>query len=1079
MTGPARDDRATALKDFQRATAEHAFRRLFLDQDSSRRFLVADETGLGKTHVAKEVIARTLDHLQDVEHVGRIDIVYVCSNADIAAQNIRKLNVGGSTSPSFATRLSLLVMQPDVLKPTVDGDRKPATFVAFTPATSFQFGWQMGTATERAVLYLLLRDHLELRGARRTAAERIFQGGVGSRMRFVDAYVAAVRRTSFETSIRRAFLQAFDRRGERASLVSLIDEVTGRRALTASQREAARKIVGNLRRMLARAAVHALEPDLIILDEFQRFRNLLHVETGGEAAELANTFFEQSDAHVLLLSATPYKPFTYAEEAVEGTDHYADFLNTLEFLAASEQPVDSVQSDLDALRQAALTGTPVTEIRDRVQGALRRWIARTERPETSRNTTTLDTTASGSVSAEDFAGYVALRRVADEVRAPLSVEYWKSSPYFLNFLNGYRVGERVREDMKIPERRARLATHFRGAQRLAKSAVEQFRQVEWANARMRALAAEMLDPGWWRLLWMPPSLPYHRLGGPYDSIDPATITKQLIFSSWVAAPSAIASLLSYEVQRQIFTAAGQSENTPAARAAIASRLDYRMTDERPASMSALALFWPQPTLAGQTDPLDAARDPEEPPDVERLIDWARERVEPVVGPAGGSSAPASAAWHWYAPMRADRDSALASALVEAPRRTFAEALARPVAEQARVDVPRALEAHVEQALRALAGWTPESERPADLITTTVLLGLGAPGNIAWRALSRLRQPDDKVTDLGRWQAAAILASGLRSLFSRPDTVLLIDSLYARSGVSGRADENAYWRRVARYCIDGGLQAVLDEYVHHLAGESGVDAATDEGLISLATTARRAIALRESVYRATDIDDFDGDGIPFPSRYALRFGSTRHSQDESRLPEVRAAFNSPFWPFVLATTSVGQEGIDFHWWCHSIVHWNLPANPVDFEQREGRVDRYKGHAIRKNVAAAHRSAALAPGVADPWGAVFEAAAAEDDGDLGDLTPYWIYSGEAHLQRRIMTLPLSRDVERWARLQDSLALYRLAFGQPRQEDMLAALERRGIAADPARIAELRIDLRPPTPRSPSVSFPHPVPVRPSRY
>ena len=1062
MTEPTRNSPTGALSDFQRATAEHAFRRLFLDQDSSRRFLVADETGLGKTHVAREVIARTLDHLQDVEHVGRVDIVYVCSNADIAAQNIRKLNVSGSRSESFATRLSLLIMQPDVLKPTVNGDRKPATFVAFTPATSFQFGWQMGTAIERAVLYLLLRDHLGLRGARRTAAERIFQGGVGSRRRFVDSYVAGIAWRRFETSIRDAFLQEFDRSGERASLASLIDEVTGRRTLTASQREQARTIVGNLRRMLARAAVHALEPDLVILDEFQRFRNLLDVKTGGEAAELANAFFTQSDAHVLLLSATPYKPFTYAEEAVEGADHYADFLNTLGFLAASEEPVDSVRTDLDALRQAALTGAPVSAIRDRVQATLRRWIARTERPEGRRNTTTLDPTADRSVRAEDFAGYVALRRVADEVRAPLSVEYWKSSPYFLNFLNGYRVGERVREDMKVPEYRARLATHFSGAQRLAKSDVEQFRPVEWGNARMRALAAEMLDPGWWRLLWMPPSLPYHRLGGPYESISPTTITKQLIFSSWVAAPSAIASLLSYEVQRLIFTGAGQSENTPAARASIANRLDYRMTDERPASMSALALFWPQPALAGQTDPIDAARDHDGPPDVERLMQWARERVERVVGPAGESSAPASAAWHWYAPLEADRGDTIASELLEAPRRTLAEALARPAAEQARVDVPRALDAHVEQALGALGGWTPESERPADLITTSVLLGLGAPGNIAWRALSRLRQPGDRVTELGRWQAAAILASGLRSLFSRPDTVRLIDSLYTRSGGTGRGDESAYWRRVARYCIDGGLQAVLDEYVHHLAGESGVDATTNEGLILLATIARRSISLRESVYRATDIDDFDGDGIPFPSRYALRFGSTRHSQDESRLPEVRAAFNSPFWPFVLATTSVGQEGIDFHWWCHSIVHWNLPANPVDFEQREGRVDRYKGHAIRKNVAAAHRSAALKPGVADPWDAVFEAAAAEDGHGLGDLTPYWIYPGDAQLQRRIMTLPLSRDVERWARLQDSLALYRLAFGQPRQEDMLAALERRGIAADPARIADLRIDLRPPSRR-----------------
>ena len=359
---------------------------------------------------------------------------------------------------------------------------------------------------------------------------------------------------------------------------------------------------------------------------------------------------------------------------------------------------------------------------------------------------------------------------------------------------------------------------------------------------------------------------------------------------------------------------------------------------------------------------------------------------------------------------------------------------------------------------ALAGWTPESERPADLRETSALIGLGAPGNIAWRSIYRLRRAGDSVTELGRWRAATILASGLRSLFARPDATLLLDSVYA--GSSGAQEEDgAYWRKVARYCIDGGLQAVLDEYIHHLAGESGADTTTDEGLISLAATARRAIALRESVYRATDIDHFDGAGIAFPSRYALRYGSIRRSQDEARLPEVRAAFNSPFWPFVLATTSIGQEGIDFHWWCHSVVHWNLPGNPVDFEQREGRVDRYKGHAIRKNVATAHRSAALGPGVADPWDAVFGAAASADDTGLAGLSPYWMYPGNAQIQRRIMALPLSRDEDRWIRLQDSLALYRLAFGQPRQEDMLAALRRRGIAARSDRIDELRIDLRPP--------------------
>ena len=41
------------------------------------------------------------------------------------------------------------------------------------------------------------------------------------------------------------------------------------------------------------------------------------------------------------------------------------------------------------------------------------------------------------------------------------------------------------------------------------------------------------------------------------------------------------------------------------------------------------------------------------------------------------------------------------------------------------------------------------------------------------------------------------------------------------------------------------------------------------------------------------------------------------------------------PFVLATTSIGQEGLDFHNYCRVIMYWNLPSNPMDLEQREGR------------------------------------------------------------------------------------------------------------------------------------------------
>ena len=87
-------------------------------------------------------------------------------------------------------------------------------------------------------------------------------------------------------------------------------------------------MVGELRQLLARSCVTALEADLIILDEFQRFRDLLDGES--EAAELAGHLFDEADARVILLSATPYKMYTLADERDE--DHYADFVRTARFL---------------------------------------------------------------------------------------------------------------------------------------------------------------------------------------------------------------------------------------------------------------------------------------------------------------------------------------------------------------------------------------------------------------------------------------------------------------------------------------------------------------------------------------------------------------------------------------------------------------------------------------------------------------------------------------------------------------------------------------------------------------------------
>ena len=42
--------------------------------------------------------------------------------------------------------------------------------------------------------------------------------------------------------------------------------------------------------------------------------------------------------------------------------------------------------------------------------------------------------------------------------------------------------------------------------------------------------------------------------------------------------------------------------------------------------------------------------------------------------------------------------------------------------------------------------------------------------------------------------------------------------------------------------------------------------------------------------------------------------------------------------VLVSTEVGSEGLDFQF-CHHLVNYDLPWNPMIVEQRIGRIDRY--------------------------------------------------------------------------------------------------------------------------------------------
>lgn len=553
--------------------------------------------------------------------------------------------------------------------------------------------------------------------------------------------------------------------------------------------------------------------------------------------------------------------------------------------------------------------------------------------------------------------------------------------------------------------------------------------------------------GAWQLAWLPPSLPYYSLAGPYA--DPALqhFTKRLVFSAWSVVPKAIAVVVSYEAERRAVAASGGSRRSYSQRVP-STPLQYRMDGDRPAGMPALALAYPCLALAEAGDPLAAARaaGPALPAERGVVYDEVRRRVAALVESLPRGERDASTAdqrWYWAAPFLLDRREAPAS-------RERMQQLMQGWTDWDDDDRQSGLSHHIELALQITE--SDLGPQPDDLVDVLTLTAIGGPGVCGLRALARVCGGADALADPAIRDWAYAIAVALRSMFNKPEIVTLL-----------RAEEasDVYWRAVLEHGFEGCLQAVLDEYVHVLVESEGLqDAGPEARAERLARTIDDALSIKTANNTVEHIVVEDGrvrtSEHRVRSHLAARFGrAVADDKTAMRESSIRTAFNSPFRPFVLASTSVGQEGLDFHTYSHAIVHWNLPGNPVDLEQREGRVHRYKGHAVRKNVARQHAAAAFHATVDDPWYAMFLSAEAERRDGESDLTPYWIYAPEsgACIERYVPAMPLSKEELRYRSLLRTVGAYRLVIGQPRQEDLL-----RYVGPSEQDLDWLKIDLTP---------------------
>jgi len=1005
------------LKDFQRRTVDYVFDRMYGTVDPVKQFLVADEVGLGKTMVARGVIARMIEHQWDT--TKRIDILYICSNQAIAAQNINRLNVLKNQAFALPTRMTLIPLQ---LRGEQGLDSNKVNFISLTPGTTFDLRSATGVTQERALLLRLLEDIV----TRPRGLHNILQvtASIDGWNRAVDDLTLS----GIDPGIRERFRKSVREDQALFNELERVCEMFPRRRdnYPPEMAQPRNNVIAQLRAKLSHACVDALEPDLIIMDEFQRFRDLLHGDD--DAASLARELFEYSDgkgnaARTLLLSATPYRMLTLSEDNPDDGNHYRDFLETLAFLYGREKGRD-IASQLETemrefrsfLHNLPESHAAAIAARAQIERRLRQVIARTERVSntTNRDSMVSETVMPMPIQPNDLRQAALVSDVARALDAPEITEYWKSAPYLLNFMREYALKREMLDRQQMPSPDLLNAITRAKPALLDHASLAAYYPRAPANPRMRGLMEDMFNNGLEQNLWIPPSLPYY---GPARSSPP--LTKALIFSSWSMVPNAIAAILSYEAERRMGVGNArqgyfdQNRTRP---------LQFRQEQGRLAGMRAMLLIYPSPKLAELTDPLAVFAEQPEKLSLQAMRETVAERLRPAfetlkteaTGDTDGR------AWEWAAPVAIDaRLSAHAGTWLGSPKGLVSLA----------TEGEEGFQDHVTEFRTALTrrDFGPVAD---DIIKLLVDISLGSPAVCALRALHRIA-PELAWDDPALLSAAAHVAWGFRTLFNQHDAVALLR----------RDTDEHYWRSVLKYAADNNLQAVLDEYVHYLVDAEGLGARpVDKRVSGVAEAIAKSLSVRPSRIEVDDPKATNGklviDKFQMRGRFAMRLGDYEDEDGAvARLGGVRDAFNSPFRPFVLATTSVGQEGLDFHPYCYRVYHWNLPTNPVDLEQREGRIHRFKNHAIRLNLA--HRQADVVQGQNivpdDPWRMMFDTAHSQTKGG-NDLVPYWIYEGPVKVERRVPMLPFSREVKRLEWLKRSLTIYRLAFGQPRQDDLL---------------------------------------------
>jgi hypothetical protein len=959
-------------KDFQQATAN---RILKIFKSGQNRILLADEVGLGKTIIARDVVRQVSDWHKHEKNDDHFKVIYICSNINIANQNAKKLGIKDlmNVSESRLSMQHLKIFQNNGINHDYE------QLIPLTPATSFSMTSGCGNQQERALMFAHLRRlsifenyTKELSKFMAYEAEKYWQGNINyyeDRVKECDAngsrYIEIMNK---ELTFRLDF--------ERQLVDQLINSCLIEDRATKYQK---RVIINKLRKVFAQISLDKLEPDLVIMDEFQRFRDLI-APSDDEQGMLSKQFLENTETKVLLLSATPYKPYSTLEEISEdeSADHYKEFMEVMQFLFYDQNGFNHFKTiwqdysrSLCEISRGDLTVLLLSK--NSAESALYKSVCRTERFSSG----IIDDSAAKEVpiTSGDILSYSDMQSLIDQINIKdhralkyinIPMDYVKSSPYLLSFMESYQFKKHISSFFHKSKTFELVSGNKSKRLLLKKSTIHNYQPIEPNNARLYALKEVVFEGGKngaENLLWIPAAKPYYKASSVFEKN--ADYSKVLVFSAWEMVPRMLSVMLSYEAERLTIGKLFHNARLKRGRGYFASKEERRYGISRLKNEMEDIICLTSNTLAKLYCPEDH--------NGKNLKQLKRELAE-VLHPK-----------------------------LESLKKIYNLTESKVAGAKAVIDLVNALD-------------HPESSRPTiypvDALEIMVNMAIGSPAICAMRIF-------DFDKDLSELVAKNIFVS----MFNKAESSAILDLLY------GSKNEDSYYQNIFSYCVDGNLQAVLDEYAH-IINETGKPLA-DEMMDSFVDTSALQIDSQESfmgIYKEKP---------RLRTHFSVGYFNARISNENvQRTENIRKAFNSPFRPFVLSTTSIGQEGLDFHNYCRKIMHWNLPSNPIDLEQREGRINRYKCHAVRQNIANKY-------GDEFTWDAMFDKASKTEKGNSSDLVPFWNLAdgekGHVKIERIVPMYPLSQDRLKYNRLIRILSLYRLTLGQPRQEELIEVINR----------------------------------------